>query len=412
MATNWAGNITYAARDIHRPTSLDELQTLVAGSERIRALGSRHSFTALPDSAGELVQLDALPTAIEVDAEARSVSVGAGVTYGELAQHLHRAGWALSNLASLPHISVAGTVATGTHGSGDGNRALSAAVRALDLVGPDGTLRSWRRGEPDFDGTVVSLGVLGIVTRLELDIEPTFDVSSTQFTGIGWAELDEHLDDLLAAAYSVSLFTRWADGITQAWVKNRGTTPVTELFGATPAVGTLHMLDGADPAAVTEQGGVPGPWHERLPHFRMEFTPSRGEELQSEYYLPRRQGRAAIAALRELGPRLAPVMQNAEIRTLAADDSWLSGAYAQDTVGFHFTWVSDVPGVYDVLPLIEAGLVPLGARPHWGKCFTMSSDDLLRAYPRLPDFARLRDSLDPDRKFSNVFTDRLLSATA
>jgi xylitol oxidase len=267
------------------------------------------------------------------------------------------------------------------------------------------------RGEADFDGTVVSLGVLGIVTRLELDIEPTFDVSSTQFTGIGWDDLDVHFDGILSAAYSVSLFTRWTDGIAQAWVKSRGTTPVTELVGARPAADTLHMLDGADPAAVTEQHGVPGPWHERLPHSRMEFTPSRGAELQSEYYLPRTQARAAVASLRELGPRLAPVLQAGEIRTLAADDSWLSGAYTQDTVGFHFTWVRDLPAVYDVLPLIEARLVPLGARPHWGKCFTMSGDELLRAHPRLPDFARLRDSVDPDRKFSSVFTDGLLSAT-
>jgi xylitol oxidase len=410
LATNWAGNITYGARGIHRPGSLDELQALVSSSDRIRALGSRHSFTSLPDSEGELVQLDALPAGIEIDSEHRSVSVGAGVTYGALAEHLHRAGWALSNLASLPHISVAGTVATGTHGSGNANQALSAAVSALDLVGPDGTLRAWRRGEQDFDGSVVSLGLLGIVTRLVLDVEPTYEVSSTQFTGIGWDTLDERFDDLMAAAYSVSLFTKWTGGIGQAWFKSRGTTPVTEVVGARPATETLHILSGADPAAITQQHGVPGPWHERLAHFRMEFTPSRGQELQSEYYLPREEARAAIASLRELGPLLAPLLQSAEIRTLAADDSWLSGAYARDTVGFHFTWVRDVPAVYDVLPLVEAGLVPLGARPHWGKCFTMTGEELLAAYPRLPDFGRLRDALDPGRKFANRFTDRLLSA--
>ena len=408
MATNWAGNITYLARGIHRPGSVEELQALVASSDRVRALGSRHSFTALPDSPGELVQLDGLPAGIEIDGDDRCVSVCAGVRYGELAEHLHRAGWALANLASLPHISVAGSVATGTHGSGDRNKALSAAVRALDLVGPDGTLRTWQRGDPDFDGTVVSVGVLGVVTRLVLDVEPTFEVSSTQLTGLGWDTLDEHFDAITAAAYSVSLFTRWTGGIDQAWVKSRGATPVTELFGARSATETLHMLEGADPQAVTQQHGAPGAWHERLPHFRMEFTPSRGEELQSEYFLPRDQARPAFAFLRELGSRLAPVLQVSEIRTVAADDSWLSGAYARDTVGLHFTWIRDVPAVYDVLPLVEAGLVPLGARPHWGKCFTMTGEELLRAHPRLPDFARLRDALDPGRKFSNPFTDGLL----
>lgn len=410
MTTNWAGNVTYGARGLHRPSSLEELQGLVAGTDHIRALGSRHSFTALPDSPGELVQLDALPAGIEIDAEARSVSVGAGVRYGELAEHLHRAGWALANLASLPHISVAGTVATGTHGSGDGTRPLSGAVRGLELVGPDGALRTWRRGDPDFDGSVVSMGLLGVVTRLHLDIEPTFQVTSTQFTGLGWDTLDTHFDEIMAAAYSVSLFTHWTDGIDQAWTKARGTAPITDLFGAEPATSTLHMLTGADPVAVTQQHGVPGPWHERLPHFRLEFTPSRGAELQSEYFLPRDQARAAFAGMREVGPALAPLLQVGEIRTMAADDSWLSGAYGRETVGFHFTWVRDVPAVYDVLPLIEHQLVPLGARPHWGKCFTMSSEDLARAVPRLLDFVRLRDSLDPGRKFASAFTDRLLSA--
>jgi xylitol oxidase len=410
VAKNWAGNITYRARGIHRPTSVPDLRALVARSERIRALGSRHSFTALPDSEGDLVELDGLPPEIEVDTDDRSVSVGAGCRYGAVAEHLHRAGWALSNLASLPHISVAGAVMTGTHGSGDGNTTLSASVRALDVVGPDGDVTALRRGDPGFDGSVVSFGVLGIVTRLVLDIEPTFDVTSTQFTGLDWETLDEHLDEILGSAYSVSLFTRWGDRVDQAWLKSRGTSPVRELFGAEPAGETLHMLAGAPTEAVTQQLGVPGPWQDRLAHFRMAFTPSRGEELQSEYFVPRRHARAAFAALRGLAPLLAPVLQTGEIRTIAADDLWLSGAYQQDCVGLHFTWLRDEPGVYAVLPHVEAALGGLGARPHWGKCFTLPGAELLRVYPRLADFAGLRAVRDPGRKFSNAFTDGLLSA--
>ena len=410
MAKNWAGNITYGARGIHRPTSVPDLRALVARSDRIRALGSRHSFTALPDSEGDLVELDGLPPEIEVDTDDRSVSVGAGCRYGEVAEHLHRAGWALANLASLPHISVAGAVMTGTHGSGDGNTTLSASVRVLDVVGPDGDVTTLRRGDPGFDGSVVSFGVLGIVTRLVLDIEPTFDVTSTQFTGLDWETLDEHLDEILGSAYSVSLFTRWGDRVEQAWLKSRGTSPVRELVGAEPAVETLHMLVGAPTEAVTQQLGVPGPWQDRLAHFRMAFTPSRGEELQSEYFVARRRARAAFAALRGLAPLLAPVLQAGEIRTIAADDLWLSGAYQQDCVGLHFTWLRDEPGVYAVLPHVEAALAGLGARPHWGKCFTLPSAELLRVYPRLADFAGLRAVRDPGRKFSNAFTDGLLSA--
>jgi xylitol oxidase len=410
VSKNWAGNVTYGARHIHRPTSVPDLRALVARSDRIRALGSRHSFTALPDSEGDLVQLDGLPPEIEVDADDRAVSVGAGCRYGEVAEHLQRAGWALANLASLPHISVAGAVMTGTHGSGDANTTLSASVRALDVVGPDGDLTTLRRGDPGFDAGVVSLGVLGVVTRLVLDVEPTFEVTSTQFTGLDWETLDEHFEEIMGAAYSVSLFTRWGDRVDQAWLKSRGTSPVRELFGAEPAGETLHMLAGAPTESVTQQLGVPGPWQDRLAHFRMAFTPSRGEELQSEYFVPRRHARAAFAALRSLAPLLDPVLQAGEIRSIAADDLWLSGAYRQDCVGLHFTWLRDEPGVYAVLPHVEAALAGLGARPHWGKCFTLTSEELLRVHPRLADFAALRAERDPGRKFSNAFTDRLLAA--
>jgi len=335
--------------------------------------------------------------------------VGAGVRYGDLAERLHAEGWALHNLASLPHISVAGAVATGTHGSGDRNQNLSSSVRALDLVGADGSLRTVRRGDPDFDGSVVALGALGIVTSLVLDIEPTYDVVGAQFTGLSWQALDEHLEDVMATAYSVSLFTRWGAGIDQVWVKSRDSTPPDELFGAPRSPETLHMLHDAPTAAVTEQG-TRGPWHERLPHFRMAFTPSRGEELQSEYFLPREHGRDALAALRRLEPVVAPLLQVSEIRTVAADDQWLSGCYGRDTIGFHFTWVRDVAAVERVLPDIEAALLPLGARPHWGKCSTLPAEAVAAAFPRVADFAALRAAHDPAAKFGNTRVDALLAA--
>ena len=408
--TNWAGNYRYAAARLLRPASIEEVQAAVAGARRVRALGTRHSFTSIADTDGDLVCLDRLPLDIEVDSDERAVRLSGGARYGDLVDVLNRSGWALANLASLPHISVAGAVATGTHGSGDANRSLAAAVRSIDLVTADGELRTVRRQDPDFDGSVVGVGALGIVVRLVLDVEPTYDVRQTVFTGLGWDALGEHFDEITASAYSVSLFTHWTDtGIEQAWLKSRADEPAREyLFGAVPARETLHMLPGGPPEAVTRQGGVPGPWHARLPHFRMEFTPSRGEELQSEYLLPRAQAVPAFGELRRLADVMAPVLQVCEIRTVAADALWLSGSYERDVVALHFTWDRRPEEVYAALPHLEAALMPLGARPHWGKCFVASPEEIAAAYPRLDDFRALRDRLDPGDTFGNEALDRFL----
>lgn len=397
---NWAGSHEYAGR-VQAPTSVGQLQELVAGAGHVRALGTRHSFTDVADTTGVLVSTLDLPPTVEVGED--TVRVAAGVRYGDLALELHAHGRALATMASLPHISVGGAVATGTHGSGDRTGSLAAAVAALEYVGADGELRTVRRGDPDFAGHVVALGALGVTTHVTLDVEPAYDVRQDVVTDVPWDGLD--LDAVTGAAYSVSLFTGWVNGrVDQVWLKSRGTEAPT--LAGTPATTTLHMLAGADVAAVTEQGGVPGPWHERLPHFRLAFTPSRGEELQSEYLVPRARATEAVDALRGLAPGFAHLLQVSEVRTIAADDLWLSGAYAGDAVGFHFTWVRDRPGVYAVLPGIEDALLPLGARPHWGKCFVATADRLAPAYPRLGDFRDLADRLDPERKLRNDFLAR------
>ena len=409
MLTNWAGNHTYDAERVHQPTTVEELQQIVAAADRVRALGTRHAFTDLADTSGTLVSMLDLPADVEVDEATSSVRVAGGVRYGQLADELARQGWALATMASLPHISVAGAVATGTHGSGDRTGSLAAAVSGLEIVGPDGELRRVVRGDADFAGSVVALGALGVVTHVTLDVEPTYDVRQDLWTDLPWDVAADHFDELTSSAYSVSLFTDWVSGrVGQVWLKSRDTTPSADLWGAPAATGTLHMLAGADIAAVTEQGGASGPWHQRLPHFRMEFTPSRGEELQSEYLVPRTQVREAIERLRGLGPTFAHLLQVSEVRTVAADDLWLSCAGGQDVVGLHFTWVRDVPGVYAVLPKIEAALLPLGARPHWGKCFVATTEELRPLYPRFNDFRDLVLRVDPDRTFGNAFLERHL----
>jgi len=409
VLTNWSGNHPYAAPRVHRPSSVEELAEVVAAADRVHALGSRHSFTDVADTPGDLVRTDGLPEEVTVDADRRRVRVSGGTTYGRLAALLHHEGWALATMASLPHISVAGAVATGTHGSGDRTGSLAAAVAGLEYVDATGAVRLVERGDPDFDGQVVALGALGVTTHVTLDVEPTYDVRQDLFVDLPWDVALAHLDALTGTGSSVSLFTDWASGrIAQVWVKSRGTEPPAELYGAAAAGATLHMLAGADPAAVTEQGGVPGPWHERLPHFRMAFTPSRGEELQSEYLVPRARAADAVSALLGLAASFAPLLQVAEVRTVAADPLWLSPAHGTDVVALHFTWVRDVPAVYAVLPAIEAALLPLGARPHWGKCFVAPAADLRALYPRFDDFRALATRLDPTGTFRNPFLARHL----
>jgi xylitol oxidase len=411
--TNWAGNITFSARRLHRPSALEQLQHLVSESDRVRALGTGHSFNRIADTSGDLVSLADLPQIIEIDADRASVTVGGGVRYGELAEHLQRAGYAVHNLGSLPHISVAGACATGTHGSGDSNGNLGTAVSAMEMVRADGELVTLSRDvdAQHFCGSVVGLGALGIVTSLTLDMVPTFQIRQWVYDDLPLEQVAEHFAEIFASGYSVSLFTDWqAARINQAWLKRRVSddawVPPQRWMGGTLADSPRHPVPGMTGENSTEQLGVPGPWSQRLPHFRLEFTPSSGEELQSEYLLPRQYAIDALQALARLGDRVGPVLQICEIRTVASDDLWLSPSYQQDTVAFHFTWISDTEAVMPVLAAIEAQLEPFGARPHWGKLFSTSPDVVSGLYQRLPDFRGLRAHYDPTGKFGNELLDR------
>ncbi|CAL9397349.1 D-arabinono-1,4-lactone oxidase [Streptomyces sp. Tu 3180] len=406
--TNWAGNITYTAKELHRPHTLDALRALVAGSSRVRVLGSGHSFNEIAEAGedGVLLSLDALPPQVDVDTAARTVRVGGGVRYAELARRVHGHGLALPNMASLPHISVAGSVATGTHGSGVGNGPLSSAVREVELVTADGsTVRIGREDRARFGGAVTALGALGVVTALTLDLEPAFEVEQHVFTELPSAGLDSAaFEAVMSAAYSVSLFTDWrAPGFRQVWVKRRTDQPLPDFPWAAPAAEKMHPVPGMPAVNCTEQFGVPGPWHERLPHFRAEFTPSSGAELQSEYLMPRESAVAALRALDGVRETVAPVLQTCEVRTVAADDQWLSPSYGRDTVAVHFTWVEDTAAVLPVVRRVEEALAPFGARPHWGKVFTTPAAELRARYPRLEDFKALVRAVDPAGRFTNAF---------
>ncbi|MEU6097243.1 FAD-binding protein [Streptomyces sp. NPDC047079] len=409
--TNWAGNIRYTAEELHRPRSLDALAALVAAGTRVRVLGSGHSFNEIaePGPDGVLVSLSGLPGEVEVDTAARTVRVGGGVRYAELARVVHEHGLALHNMASLPHISVAGSVATGTHGSGVANGSLASAVREVELVTADGSTLRIGRGERGFDGAVTALGALGVVTALTLDLEPDFRVEQHVFTELPLDGLD--FEAVAATAYSVSLFTDWrAPGFRQVWLKRRTDQPLPNFPWARPATEALHPVPGMPAVNCTRQSGVPGPWHERLPHFRAEFTPSSGAELQSEYLLPRRHALDALHALDAIRGTVAPVLQTCEVRTVAADAQWLSPAYGRDSVALHFTWVEDTAAVLPVVRRVEEALDSFEARPHWGKVFTVPARTLRARYPRLEDFAALAAELDPAGKFRNAFVREVLGS--
>jgi xylitol oxidase len=415
--TNWAGNVTFGAAQLHRPSSVSELQRVVAQSSHIRALGSGHSFNRLADGPGGQVSVAGLPPVLAIDPERAAVTVSAGLRYGEVASWLDQRGWALRNLGSLPHISVAGATATGTHGSGDRNGNLATSVAAMELVTADGDLVRVDRDSAEFDGMVVGLGALGIASTITLDIVPSFRLRQYVYDGLPREQRAEHFDQIFGSGYSVSVFTPWRDdGLSQVWLKEVAGDgsdtglPSLRWMDATLADTPRHPLPGIDPGPCTEQLGVPGPWHLRLPHFRLDFTPSSGEELQSEYLLPRQHASAALDAIDAIRDLVAPVLQISEIRTVAADGLWLSPSYQRATVALHFTWIKDAAAVAPVVTAVEEALAPLQARPHWGKVFSTSPAVTAAQYERLPDFGRLRQRWDPAGKFGNELVDRYAPA--
>jgi len=411
---NWSGHVEFSSTDLVEPTSLTELQSLVSRSPRVRALGTAHSFNDIADTDGLHVGLSRLPQDVIIDEEARLAWLPAGMRYGTAARILDDSGWAMHNMASLGHISMAGTVATGTHGSGDHNQTLSAMVTALEQVTVDGDVEIVdREADPGrLVGTVVGLGCLGIVTRVRVRIEPAFTVRQYVFDDVPHERVEAGFDEVFSAAYSVSFFTTWAPSrIGQVWMKRREgvEAPWTQdvWMGGHLAAGKRHPLPGHDPRHCTEQLGEPGRWHDRLPHFTLDFTPSSGDELQTEYLVPRDHAVDALRELSGLAHRIHPLLHVSEVRTMAADELWLSGAYGRPTVGVHFTW-RKTSQVLPLLPDLDALFAAHGGRPHWGKLFH-AVNPLPPRYPRFADFAELAHAVDPTGKFRNRFVEDILA---
>lgn len=413
---NWAGNIEFSTNNVHYPDTVEELIRIVKKSNKIRAIGSRHSFNRIADSKESQVSLSKMNKVISLNSQALTVTVEGGITYSELAPYLYENGFALENLASLPHITIAGAVATATHGSGVNIRNLSSAVSGIEFVNAKGGLVSMSRtkdGEK-FNGAVVALGALGIVTKLTLDLVPVFDMTQVVYLDLPMKALATDMLNILSNSYSVSLFTNWSNqNIEEVWLINKAINGqnakiLPNFFGARAASKNVHPVIDQKADNVTEQMGVPGRWYERMPHFKMGFKPSTGKELQSEYFVPIEHAYRAMMAIETLHEKITPVLYITEIRTVKADDLWLSPCYQQDCIAFHFTWKQQVEVVNEVVSQIEQLLLPFKARPHWAKVYTLSPKVLQSRYPKLNDFKSLVAKWDPNGKFRNDYIQKNL----
>ncbi|AXX29694.1 FAD-binding protein [Actinosynnema pretiosum subsp. pretiosum] len=399
--TNWAKNLTFSAEEVSVPETVEQVQEVVARSRAVHVVGTGHSFSPIADTTGTLITLERMPEHFELTGS--SARVSAGIRLARLADLLHAHGFALPTLPSLPHITLAGTCVTATHGSGDGVASLASVVSAIELVGPDGDLRRLERGDPDFDGSVVALGALGVIVTMEIDVEPAFDVEQRVYQDVPWSALTDHFDTVHGSAYSVSSFTQYR-GTAEVWVKRRLDAPPADLSwtGGHEATAPRHPVPGQPAHHCTAQLGDPGPWHERLPHFRAAFTPSVGTELQSEFFVAREHAAPALRALATLSTDFAPILLTSEVRTVNADAQWLSPVHNRPSVAFHFTWRQEAGAVAAVATKIEQALEPFTPRPHWGKVFTLNRTTLASRYPHWTDFAALLERTDPEGKFRNT----------
>jgi len=410
---NWAGNLEYSTNKIDYPKSVEEVQQLVKKYKKLKVLGTRHCFNTIADSKYNFVSLRNMNKVVTLDANAKTVTIEGGMRYGELCPWLNDKGFALHNLASLPHISVAGAITTATHGSGVKNGNLATAVAGLEIVNSDGNLVKLSRVDGEkFYAAVVGLGAIGVITKVTLNIQPAFMMRQYVYTKLPLSQLKKHLDEIVSSAYSVSLFTDWQnESINEVWIKSRvddkaNSEAKKDFFGAAPATKNLHPIIELSAENCTEQMGVPGAWYERLPHFKMGFTPSSGKELQAEYFVPRHNAMDAILAIQRLGKQIGPHLFISEIRTIHEDNLWMSPCYKQPSVTIHFTWKQEWEAVSKLLPVIERELAPFNPKPHMGKLFTMSPVKLASHYKKINDFKKMVAQYDPHGKFRNEFLEK------
>lgn len=406
---NWSGNIEFPAARFHQPGSVAELQRIVAAAEQVRMVGAAHSFNDIVSTRGDLISLGKMRRVVGLDRTARTVTFEAGISHRELAVELEASGFALANLPSLPHFNVVGASSTGTHGSGDGNQCLAAAIVSMDLVTAAGDLVTVAGSE--LDAMAVGLGAFGAITAMTVAIEPSYVMAQEIYLDVPRRDAFAGIDEMMSSAYSVSWFTDWqTDHIQQVWRKHRldGVDPEApktpdRYFGGRSSNRQLAPSGPQAADSCTTQLMVPGPWHTRLPHVRADAE--LGSQLQTEFFVARRHGPAALEAIAGIGPKLSHLLRDgimSEIRSVASDDLWLS-PFAEDSLALHFSWWNDPAAVDEALSLVEAALEPFEPRPHWGKLHTLSARTIRSRYPRFGDFVALADRYDPEGRFRNDY---------
>jgi alditol oxidase len=413
--SNWSKNQSFKFRKIFYPTSTDEIVSIVKSAKKVKVIGTAHSFntSAAADDGYEeetdLICLSNLCVNPILDEEKKTITVSAGSKFGEIFHwiSINAPNFALHNSASLPHISVGGAIATATHGSGVKHGNLSSAVVSLELIKANGEIMNISRETKgsEFDGYIVHLGCLGVVTRVTLSLVSAFNIRQDCFVCLDFDIALQNIDEILSSGYSVSLFTTWSNRLfEQVWRKSTPDTvfETETFFGSKKAITKIHPCDQS-PECCTEQLGQVGPSYERLPHFKFEFQPSVGDELQSEFFIARADAAAALEAIMSLSKVISPLLFITEVRSIASDKLWMSTAYDRESVAIHFTWKPLWNEVQKVLPMIEIALEKFSARPHWGKLFSHKAETISLIYPKINDFAALREQLDPEAKFVNKF---------
>lgn len=415
---NWSGTVQYESSSLHFPRSSEALARIIKENDRVKVLGTGHAFSRIADTTGAHISLDEMKAIFPIDHEHQTVSFEAGVTFKELAEYLERQGYAIANYASLPHISIAGAIATATHGSGEKNGSLATLVREFELVDGRGEVHHISKDKtPDlFAASVVSLGVLGVVTRITLDILPRFTIRQDVYKNVDAQTVLDSFDEVQDMGYSVSLFTKWQNpkSLEKLWIKSIVEDPAREfpqmLFGGTWSNENLHPCSGESAERCTPQCGVSHSANYSLPHFLGEETPSSGNEIQTEFFVPRSKTQEAMQALLNNGHIFTDdIIHVSEVRTIAPDNHWMSPFYEQESVGIHFTWKNEPEKLASVISQVQKilqdaiGDTPL--RAHWAKVHNLS--DIRSSLPRFDDFRGLIRVYDPQGKFRNGYSVRL-----
>jgi L-gulono-1,4-lactone dehydrogenase len=422
---NWAGNQSARPRRVITPRCADEVAAAVtaAGAEglRVRMTGSGHSFTGAAVTDGLLLRPGALAAVRSVDERAGLVTVEAGCSLRVLNTHLQARGLALANMGDIQEQTVAGAIQTGTHGTGRDLASMAAQVAGLEMVLADGTITSYSAGSDVFRAARVGLGALGVLTAVTFRVVPAF-LLRAQEEPMRWSEVVARLDELTSGNEHFEFY--WFPHTEGCLTKrnNRTSGPARPLprwrhrlddeflansvFGATCRLG--HRIPATIPVVNAIAGKALGARGYVDASYRVFTSPRRVRFMEQEYAIPREDLAAVLAEIRALFSRRDwRISFPIEVRVAPPDDIWLSTARGRDTayVAIHVFHASPHEKYFRD---VEALMTATGGRPHWGKLHTRDAAYLRAVYPEFGQFVALRDTLDPERRFTNPYLEHVL----